>query len=482
MRKDLPPNAQRLAPGALADVYAARQVVRRYLPPTPLIHAPGLSRRFGCDVHVKCENLSPIRSFKARGAIYCLSRLDAAMTGVVCASTGNHGQGMALAARLFGRRAVVVVPRTTTEQKMVAIRHFGAELRVEGADLAEAGTFAQQMATEEGLLYVEDGEHPDVLVGCATLALEVVEQLPGVQHLIVPVGGGNLIAACSLVLQGLRLDTALTGVQSAAAPAVYESWRAGHHLSLQHGLSPATVGRRRDAAGRRGGLDRGGALDAGRDGPVARGSRRRGPGRADGRARALYRPAGRAASQRRELRADHLERVAGRRAGRVTDRLARALAAVDAEALVRLTGDLVRFPSVTPPGTEEAIARFLAERFRSRGLAVELQEVAPGRFNAIGRLGPSGGHPHLVLNGHLDVMPAGEGWSLPPFEPTIREGRLYGRGSSDMKGGLAAMICAVEAVAAAQIPLEGTITLAAVADEEGYQAGTRRFVESAGPD
>ena len=165
----------------------------------------------------------------------------------------------------------------------------------------------------------------------------------------------------------------------------------------------------------------------------------------------------------------------------MTDRLARALAAVDAEALVRLTGDLVRFPSVTPPGTEEAIARFLAERFRSRGLAVELQEVAPGRFNAIGRLGPSGGHPHLVLNGHLDVMPAGEGWSLPPFEPTIREGRLYGRGSSDMKGGLAAMICAVEAVAAAQIPLEGTITLAAVADEEGYQAGTRRFVESAGP-
>ncbi len=235
MRKDLPPNAQRLAPGALADVYAARQVVRRYLPPTPLIHAPGLSRRFGCDVHVKCENLSPIRSFKARGAIYCLSRLDAAMTGVVCASTGNHGQGMALAARLFGRRAVVVVPRTTTEQKMVAIRHFGAELRVEGADLAEAGTFAQQMATEEGLLYVEDGEHPDVLVGCATLALEVVEQLPGVQHLIVPVGGGNLIAACSLVLQGLRLDTALTGVQSAAAPAVYESWRAGHTVRRDHG-------------------------------------------------------------------------------------------------------------------------------------------------------------------------------------------------------------------------------------------------------
>jgi acetylornithine deacetylase len=165
----------------------------------------------------------------------------------------------------------------------------------------------------------------------------------------------------------------------------------------------------------------------------------------------------------------------------VTDWLARALAAVDADDLVRLTGDLVRFPSVTPPGTEEAIAGFLAERFRSRGLVAELQEVAPGRFNAIGRLGPAGGRPHLVLNGHLDVMPAGDGWSLPPFEPTLREGRLYGRGSADMKGGLAALICAVDAVAAARVPLTGTITLAAVADEEGYQAGTRRFVESAGP-
>jgi threonine dehydratase len=206
--------------------------VRRYLPPTPLIHAPGLSRRFGCEVHVKCENLSPIRSFKARGAIYCLSRLDAAMTGVACASTGNHGQGMALAAGLFGRRAVVVVPHGTTEQKMAAIRHFGAELRVEGKDLAEAAAIAQQLATEEGLLYVEDGEHPDVLVGCATLALDVVEQMPDVQHLLVPVGGGNLIAACALVLRGLRLDAVLTGVQSADAPAVYESWRAGHVVRL----------------------------------------------------------------------------------------------------------------------------------------------------------------------------------------------------------------------------------------------------------
>lgn len=217
---------------SLADVYAARQVVRRYLPPTPLFHSPRLSRRLGCEVYVKCENLSPIRSFKARGAIYCLSRLGADTAGVACASTGNHGQGMALAARMFGRRAVVVVPRGTTEQKVEAMRYFGADLRIVGQDLAEAIATAQRIAAEDGLLYVEDGENADVMTGCATLALDVVEQLPDFQRLVVPVGGGNLIAACALVMKALRPDAVLMGVQSEAAPAVYESWRAGQSVRL----------------------------------------------------------------------------------------------------------------------------------------------------------------------------------------------------------------------------------------------------------
>lgn len=165
----------------------------------------------------------------------------------------------------------------------------------------------------------------------------------------------------------------------------------------------------------------------------------------------------------------------------MTDQLQVALAAVDVDALVQLTGDLIRFPSVTPPGGEEAIARFVADRFCTIGLATELQPVAPGRLNAIGRLGPVGGRPHLVLNGHLDVVPAGDAWTFPAFEPTIRDGRIYGRGSADMKGGLAALIVVVEAVKRSGIPLAGTVTIAAVADEEGYQAGTRRFVDSGGP-
>jgi acetylornithine deacetylase/succinyl-diaminopimelate desuccinylase family protein len=165
----------------------------------------------------------------------------------------------------------------------------------------------------------------------------------------------------------------------------------------------------------------------------------------------------------------------------LTDWLQVAWDAIDRDRLVQLTAALVRFPSVTPPGEEEPIARFLAERFRAIGLATECQEIAGGRLNVIGRFGPAGGRPHMVLNGHLDVVPAGAGWSLPAFEPTIVDGRIYGRGAADMKGGLAALITAVEAIASSEAPIAGTVTLAAVADEEGYQAGTRRFVETCGP-
>lgn len=222
-----------MQPYSFADVYTARQIVRRYLSPTPLVQAPSLGHRLGCEIYLKCENLSPIRSFKARGAIYCLSRLGSDKAGVACASTGNHGQGMALAAGLFGRRAVVVVPQTATEQKVAAIQHFGADLRVAGGDLTEASEIARGIAADEDLVYVEDGENPDVLIGCATVALEVLEQRPDFQHLVVPVGGGNLIAACALVVKQLCPDTILTGVQSEAAPAVYESWRAGQPVRLE---------------------------------------------------------------------------------------------------------------------------------------------------------------------------------------------------------------------------------------------------------
>jgi threonine dehydratase len=214
----------------IADVFAARQVVGRFLSPTPLLRSRGLSERVGADVYVKYEDMSPIRSFKARGGIYCASQLGPEVAGLSCASTGNHGQGIAYGARLFNKKAVVVVPVGGNEQKMAAVRALGADLRVEGENLAESNEIAKRIADDEGLRYIEDGEDPDVMLGAATLGLEIVEQLPRFDALFAPVGGGNLIAACGLATKGLRSDSRLIGVQPEGAPAVYESWKAGKPL------------------------------------------------------------------------------------------------------------------------------------------------------------------------------------------------------------------------------------------------------------
>src|SRR5680860_1445158 len=210
----------------LADVYRARSVISRFLQPTPLLQNRGLSERLGCDMWVKYENCTPIRSFKARGGIYRLSTLGDSVPGIVSSSTGNHGQGMALGAKLHGKQAVIVVPEGANPVKVQAIRALGADLRIAGLDLAGSNDIAKKISEDEGVLYVEDGEDPDVMTGCATLALEIIEQLPQLDDLVIQVGGGNLLGACALVLEHAAPAVRLTGVQSEAAPAVHQSWKA----------------------------------------------------------------------------------------------------------------------------------------------------------------------------------------------------------------------------------------------------------------
>ena len=221
-----------MTPPTLADVYLARRVVGRELPPTPLLRSRELSERTGAEVDVKYENMTPIRSFKIRGGIYCAARLRPEIEGIACASTGNHGQGMAYGARLFGKRAVVVVPEGANPRKMAAIRDLGADLRVHGPHLLAASDEAKRIAAAERLVYVEDGEDPDVMIGCATLGIELIEQLPDYDDLLVPVGGGNLLAALALATKTLRPESRLIGVQSTAAPAVAVSWREGRPRQL----------------------------------------------------------------------------------------------------------------------------------------------------------------------------------------------------------------------------------------------------------
>jgi threonine dehydratase len=156
-----------------------------------------------------------------------LLTLPAEHAGVATASTGNHGQGIAFGARIAGKRAAVFVPVGANPVKVAAIRALGAELHEVGDDLAAANAAAKQCARDDGLLYVEDGEDPALLVGCGTLTLEIIEQLPVFDDLVLPVGGGNLLGSAALVLNAVAPGVRLTAVQSSAAPAVHASWQAG---------------------------------------------------------------------------------------------------------------------------------------------------------------------------------------------------------------------------------------------------------------
>jgi succinyl-diaminopimelate desuccinylase len=153
------------------------------------------------------------------------------------------------------------------------------------------------------------------------------------------------------------------------------------------------------------------------------------------------------------------------------------LASLDERRLLRLAQDLIRLDTDSPPGNEQVIADFLATYLGAAGLEAQVQVVQPGRANVLARLGRAGERPHLILNGHTDTVPAGPGWTFEPHGGQTHDGRLYGRGASDMKGGLAAMIAAVEALVRSGAPLRGSLTIAGVMDEEEGQTGTRHAVE-----
>jgi threonine dehydratase len=216
------------------ELIAARHFLAGAHPRTPLRPSPQLSELTGCGLHIKCEDESPIRSFKGRGATWCVARLSASQrrAGVITASTGNHGQGIAYAATHAGVRSVVVVPPDTSSIKMERIRWFGAELRVEGSDLSEAALVARSIAESEGMCYVEDGEDGALMAGAATVGWEILEDLPSTEVIVVPVGGGNLIAGIALVAKRLNPAVEIVGVQSDAAPSVVRSFELGELVEM----------------------------------------------------------------------------------------------------------------------------------------------------------------------------------------------------------------------------------------------------------
>jgi threonine dehydratase len=212
----------------LADVEAARRRIAPYLQPTPLYPNAALTELVGTEIFVKHENHLPIGAFKVRGGVNLVSQLseDERRSGVVTASTGNHGQSIAFAAGRFGVRAIVCVPEGANPVKLRAMERLGAELVVQGRDFDEAREHCEALAREHGYRYIHSGNEPHLIAGVGTATLELLETQPDINVVIVPVGGGSGAAGACIAGKSVRPELEVIGVQSSAAPAAYRSWRA----------------------------------------------------------------------------------------------------------------------------------------------------------------------------------------------------------------------------------------------------------------
>ncbi len=210
----------------LTDVYAARERVYRAVRPTPLMRHPLLVAETGLDIFVKHENHNPTGAFKVRGGLNLIGSLSAdERRGVITATTGNHGQSIALACQREGVPCTIVVPQGNNPEKNAAMRALGAELIEFGRDFDEARENVERMHHERGLRYVHSANEPLLIAGVATYGLEIFEELPDVDVILVPIGGGSGASGCSIVRTGLGSRATVIGVQAERADAFARSWK-----------------------------------------------------------------------------------------------------------------------------------------------------------------------------------------------------------------------------------------------------------------
>jgi threonine dehydratase len=211
----------------IAETYRAKHVLEKYLPRTPLQHNLTLSRELGFEAHLKLENLQPIGAFKVRGGVYLASTLseEERARGIIGASTGNHGQSLAYGANLFGIPCVIAVPEEANPMKVESMRALGAEVEFHGENFERARLWAEETARRKGMRYVHHVNSPQLVAGVATISLEIIEDLPDVDVIITPIGGGSAVVGHCLVAKTLRPNVQVIGVQAEAAPAVYRSWK-----------------------------------------------------------------------------------------------------------------------------------------------------------------------------------------------------------------------------------------------------------------
>jgi len=217
----------------LRDVYRARAAIFKYIVRTPLRYSRRLSRLLGFDVYLKLESIQVTRSFKVRGGLYYMSLKadEAVRRGVVTASTGNHAQSIAYAASIYGARAVIVMPYGVSRVKVEALRDLGAEIVFHGSIFEEAREYAEKLAVEKGMLYVHPINEPLLYPGVATMHLENVEDLPDVDVIVNPIGGGSGASGAVIVAKSVDPGIRVVGVQAEGAQSFYLSWKQGRLVS-----------------------------------------------------------------------------------------------------------------------------------------------------------------------------------------------------------------------------------------------------------
>jgi threonine dehydratase len=216
----------------LPDVLAAAGRIRPHLAPTPLRQSPAVSEAVGTDVYLKYEFHLPTGAFKVRGGVNLVSQLNPheRERGVIAASTGNHGQSIAYAAKLFGVRAIICAPESANAAKVEAMKELGAKVNLVGADFDDARVACEELAAAKGYRYIHSGNEPLLIAGVGTHTLEILSEVPQIDVIIVPIGGGSGAAGACIVAKSMNPKIEVIGVQAEKAPAAYLSWKAGTPL------------------------------------------------------------------------------------------------------------------------------------------------------------------------------------------------------------------------------------------------------------
>jgi threonine dehydratase len=232
------------------DIERAAEAIKGVAARTPLIEAHWLSEKLGYEVRLKCENLQRAGAFKIRGAYNAISRVSDSerKRGVITFSSGNHGQAVALAAKLFGVKAVVVMPTTAPGVKVEGAKRLGAEVVLEGTTSTHRYDKAMELAAQYGYVVIPPFDHLDVIAGQGTVGLEILQDLPEVKAVLIPVGGGGQLAGVAAYIKQAKPECVTVGVEPEVADAMYQSRQAGAPVTIKaqptiaDGLMPVRPG------------------------------------------------------------------------------------------------------------------------------------------------------------------------------------------------------------------------------------------------